>query len=157
MKNIICGILAALLISGSAWAHIGETREQCDARYGAPLSTADNGAVLYKKNGLVIAITFFENKADTVAYVHEEADRIGFHSEFSENEIQILQKANSDKNWVSISGNVGEHSWKTEDDTTGCLYLPMTKERAVIIATAEANKRLIEKKRDKEADKLKGL
>jgi hypothetical protein len=49
-------------------ARIGETLEQCTARYGKPIRDAVAGRVAFQKAGMLIVITFSEGKATMVAY-----------------------------------------------------------------------------------------
>jgi len=61
-------IIALLLCCcASAFTRIGETLEQCKQRYGQPYKTTEQ-AVCFRKAPFYIVVTFYQGKADGVAY-----------------------------------------------------------------------------------------
>jgi hypothetical protein len=156
MKTPILTILVCLCLIASVSAHIGETKEQCDIRYGSPTQTKEDGSVAwYEKNGLEIAVTFYQGKADSVVYSHKQKDPMGWKDKFSLNEVQILQAANSPGSWTLQDEN--SYVWNSPDSSMGCQYFPFKKERPLVIATSEKLHRNEQKTQAKEAESLKGM
>jgi hypothetical protein len=58
----------ALTTSSTLFARIAETEQECTARYGEPIKKLPNDSLLYQKSGLGILITFYDGKADSIAY-----------------------------------------------------------------------------------------
>lgn len=111
-------ILALLLLCTSpALARLGETREQCDARYGKPVAAqADPPTQMYDKAGLLI-VCKFDAPADStcrgIAFC-----RSGPGSSRNEPliqvEIDLLLKASSEgKTWIkdSATSSATEDLW----------------------------------------------
>jgi hypothetical protein len=104
----------ALTTSSTLFARIGETEQECAARYGEPTKTLPNNSLLYEKSDLNIFIIFFNGKADAIAY-----GKIAKGQQLSENEIELLLKSNSggvpwqeravismNRNWVTENGEL---------------------------------------------------
>jgi uncharacterized protein YdbL (DUF1318 family) len=73
----------ALTTSATLFARIGETEQECAARYGEPIKKLPNDSLLYQKADLNIFITFFNGKADAIAY-----RKIAKDQQLSENEVE---------------------------------------------------------------------
>jgi hypothetical protein len=121
---LLAAIAAVTLTTSSTlFARIGETEQQCTARYGEPVKKLPNDSLLYQKSDLNIFITFFNGKADAIAY-----RKIAKGHQLSENEVEILLNSNSggvpwkkhalisvDREWVTENGELlttydsGEH------------------------------------------------
>ena len=56
----------ALTTASTLFARIGETEQECAARYGEPIKKFPDNSLAYQKSGLAIIITFFNGKADSV-------------------------------------------------------------------------------------------
>ena len=103
------GAVLAVMLPSWSWARLGETPEQCEERYGAPIvskvlpmdSIAPGGVVtLYRKSGLEIKVLYFSGTAWEVRFEKSEKDALGFAEEFSPTEIESLMEANSSgKEW----------------------------------------------------------
>jgi len=63
-------LITALLIPHIALARIGETREECDRRYGKPYKVMDE-ILFYEKSGVKIIIMMWKGK---VHYIHYHDD-----------------------------------------------------------------------------------
>ena len=59
-----------LIASTPALARIGETPEQCQARYGEPVKKLSNNRSLFQKNGILIIAEFYEGEGRS-AYLQE--------------------------------------------------------------------------------------
>ena len=89
-----------------AWARIGETPEQCQQRYGPPF-LSDPGHTVFRESGLIIVVTFYDGKADSVTYFKAAGDAQKNSRPLSDEEQQALLRVNG-----------GEHAWhKTPDPT----------------------------------------
>ena len=56
-------LLILLLTALPTLARLGETKAECEKRYGKPVGTTGLGHTLYRKAGLGIAILFWKDKA----------------------------------------------------------------------------------------------
>lgn len=102
MKQFLFALLLGLPMAASAM--IGETLEQCTARYGKPTrADSDGSKAAYKKAGLIIYCEFFEGKCAAVEYYKEEEDALGSSLPLSAVEIQTLR-----------DGNAPAQSWKEQ-------------------------------------------
>lgn len=90
-RTFLCiGALAGTLCHG----RIGETREQCDRRYGEAEAVKEHlGFVAYKKAGLLVYVHFHGDVADCIMFA-KLADDLALPKKFSEAEIQVLWEAN---------------------------------------------------------------
>lgn len=156
MKIPFLYFLAMLALIMTGKAHLGETPLQCQIRYGDPISQSEDVTV-YKKSGFIIAVHFYEGKADRLAYVHEEANQLGFHKEFSENEIEILKKTMVDQPWTKVESKFGSHTWQSKDGLAYCSYEPLSKERMLAFLTSDCVKREEKETKSQEAKNLQGL
>src|SRR5262245_39132319 len=81
----------ALATSSTLFARIGETEQECAASYAGHIKKLANDSMLYQTAELNIFITFFNGKADAIAY-----RKIAKDQQLSENEVEILLNGNSD-------------------------------------------------------------
>jgi len=123
------GIICALIFSASiASARIGETLEQCTARYGEPL-TCIGEMVLFRKNGLDTTVFFSQGKVECVAFRKVETDVAGRRIEIPGGERAVLLSENS-SGWTISAPNI----WVSGD---GLLFAIKNPENALIIGTGE--------------------
>ncbi|GEP46177.1 hypothetical protein [Brevifollis gellanilyticus] len=96
-------LLLSVLISlaSPALARIGETPEQCEARYGKPVKIEEEGqAFRYRKAGFNVTCVFRNGACVHMAFSHV-ADAQNEVAPMSESEITTLLTANgSGKTWV---------------------------------------------------------
>ena len=110
MRTCSVAILVVGLLTVSASGRMGETREQCDARYGTPKSVIDHRAdsfdssADYEKGGVSASVYFMSGKA-TLIYFGKK-NRVGSqaHKEsWREYEIRaLLERNGSGKKWELI-------------------------------------------------------
>ena len=66
------GLILALLVAVSAYARLGETKQQCLARYGKPFETRSVrtgiDGVWYTKDDVNITAEFFQDKCIAISY-----------------------------------------------------------------------------------------
>ena len=114
----------ALVCCGAspARAHIGETPEQCQQNYGAPL-LADPGHTVFRASGLVIVVTFYGGRADSMTYFKAEGDAQKNSLPLSDDEQQTLLRANGGEHpWQKTPDPTPNLSWTTDDDELSAQY-----------------------------------
>ena len=142
---LLAAIAAVTLTTSTLLARIGETEQECAARYGEPTKKLSNNRFLYQKSDLKIFIIFFNGKADAIAY-----SKIAKGQQLSENEIETLLETNSG----GVPWQKGEGlSWETE---TGALLANYTDDM-LIIATKDYFARQKAKDNAKESQNLEGF
>ena len=146
----------ALTTSSTLFARIGETEQECAARYGEPIKKFPDNSLAYQKSGLAIIISFFNGKADSVVYRKIATNALGKGEQLSENEIEILLNNNSDgvpwKKLLAISMN---RNWETENGEVLATYI--TFENLLKVGTKDYEAREKAKKDAKESKHLEGF
>jgi hypothetical protein len=108
----------AILLPAAGWARIGETLEQCVARYGPPESPPEESAVhpkaidcAFSKSGLDISVVFYQGKAADIMFRKLDG------SAFNPSEVEELLKANGgSSSWNQHEAKRPDQSeWKTTD------------------------------------------
>ena len=155
--------IALFLALPSTRAHIGETPEQCDTRYGAPVKVEQetdkhDAYRAYLKSGFIIIALFHQGICDLVAFQKQERDALHESAEISTNEINILLKSNGENSpW--IKGADGMHTvccWNTENGKISATY-DSIQSHCLNIVTSDYLKRQDEKRKSEEAKNLKWL
>jgi hypothetical protein len=148
----VAPLLAAIAVVGlttssTLFARIGETEQECAARYGESIKKLSNNSLLYQKSDLNIFITFFNGKADAIVY-----RRIANGQQLSENEVEILLKSNSGGVPWKKRARI---SWVTENGELLATY--NTVEHLLMVATKDYLAREKAKKDAKEGQNLEGF
>jgi len=115
--SLLLGTALAVMVCSTASARIGETLEQCVARYGAPDSgpkPAEGGlsasTYYFVKSGRDIQITFYDGKAVELL-VHRRDGKV-----FSDSEVETMLSENKSLGWVENSSPSPHHRiWTTSD------------------------------------------
>jgi len=149
--------MAALLGIVGAWARIGETPEQCAARYGNSLGVLETtGASIFSRAGVRIIVHFHEGIADYLVFVKEKPAGAAGSASFTDNEIQLLLAANGGpRTWGERNVLGLDKEWETGD-----LELFASKSFSdgyLVIMTAGALHRAAEKTAAAEQKKLEGF
>jgi hypothetical protein len=124
MKPLIFSILASLTCP--AFARLGETPEQCNARYGEPVSIdKDKKEITYQKAGLLVLITFWNGSAQYIIIGKSERDAIDRPVKMSDAEIETIVQANAgdQKTKPGSEGGVLDKAWETLDGKRIALYM----------------------------------
>jgi hypothetical protein len=123
MKMKFPVVLLCVLCASPAFARLGETEAQIEARYSKPvLVLPDDGFVksrAYVSGGLGIVVKFEGGLSQAEMFAK------GDHSEFSQHEISVLLAANKGGyNWLgSPDGlNLGERAWCSTDKRSRVAY-----------------------------------
>ncbi len=103
-------LLLFLLCASPALARIGDTRAQCEVRYGASVHS-DEESTHYEKAGYRVICTFYQGKCDSVVMSHPE-DAAGRTPPMTESErTMLLRSISSGMTWTKV--------W--EDKDTGAM------------------------------------
>ncbi len=107
MKSLLL-LSLFITLTTPALARIGETREQCDARYGKPVEVRDGlHATIYNKAGLIIACVFHEDKCEYIEYATDKEAAGGRPLTVSDTEKKVLMEANSNGSvWTNTRDDV---------------------------------------------------
>lgn len=102
MKTALTAAAGIAIALSTAHARIGESTDECLARYGNPrgieLNEENTGVATYRKNDIVIKIHFTNGRADLINYSPGEVARIDFET------AQYLVNINGrDKEWTQLT------------------------------------------------------
>jgi hypothetical protein len=121
MKALL--LLSVLIsLSSPALARIGETREQCDARYGKPVEVKDPNGVKYQKSGLNVICRFIEGKCGYIYFSKIQKDAQNESLPLPVEEAKILMEVNSGGAPWSKAGEIAEdgfEAWESGDLEAG--------------------------------------
>ena len=159
MKKIYLILSLNLIGISGLSAHLNETIAQCVSRYGASTEeqtdSYNNKVLLFEKNGFDIFITFHDGKAGLIQYGKSKKDALGFGSPISDNEIDLILKANSPGPWAKLSDLSMADHWKTEDGNFSSEYRSV--KPLLFVSTKEYDTWKAEAKKAKEIQNLKGM
>ncbi len=120
MRSIFFVVLFVILVVAlPARARLGETEDQCIARYGTPteILDADKAQVPYRtlnfiKGNYNVGAAFIDGHCECLCIQRTD------NSDLSDNEIQILLDANSDGHtWKKSTETSVYHQWLRDDGT----------------------------------------
>jgi hypothetical protein len=166
-RFIFVTLLSVLVVGPSAFARIGETREQADARYGAPISAKADGyggfpERTYRKDGVEIVAHFMDEKIGCIEFRKLDG------TDFDQDEFKALVRAQGmpisdreilapkDKTWaVTAPAGINEDLNKAGYAT----YARATRLLTVFTSAYVARAGTIEETRKRRAaeEKLKGF
>lgn len=93
----------------TAHCRIGETLDECKARYGDPITVLENGA-LFSKSGIFVLTHFIKGKVDEISYYRTSVKNPKRHVCPSDAEAQILLNANSQGSKWELQGTYWQHA-----------------------------------------------
>ncbi|MBI3986522.1 MAG: hypothetical protein HY343_06360 [Lentisphaerae bacterium] len=119
-------LLGLVVASGTAFARLGETKDQCDQRYGTGSTVQTNDSLVrYARQGLEIICLFRDGKCDAITYQVGESglDRLAF-----DRATELLYKNSEDYKWeppyetktffeIDVAGN--HVQWNRSDGAYG--------------------------------------
>jgi len=126
-------LLAALLLSTTCFARLGETKDQAAARYGKPVKCEpESGAECCTYNAARFTIKCYFIDGIVGALLVSTPDK----TPFSEDEITVLQNANSGGSaWIKQLGQPqGVWQWDRAD---GKAWMTIARGDAMLIESAE--------------------
>jgi hypothetical protein len=155
MKKYAMLLLVVLMSATLANARIGETLEQCRARYGKEIRQA-NGCFGFIKAGFFIMVQFYDGKADSIVFRKVEQNILDIPVEISPNEIQnLLKQTGGGQAWKETNEIIIGSSWATEDGKVLAGYTAM--DRVLFVFTLDNSLRRLAAKKAKEDKKLEGF
>ena len=98
MKLITIAFAASLLMTGVAFGQVGETLQQCIAKYGPVVEKQPREWHKFESKPYHLEIHFYKDKADAVQYLNWVAGQ----KPFTKAEIEKLLKQNSPGNWEVV-------------------------------------------------------
>lgn len=143
-----------VLTAMTSLARIGETLDECKARYGDPVNASGDGTdAMFNKNGIIVAVEFTDNKADFVMYAKEKTNVVGIGEKFSNAEVETLLKSNGgDRQWSKLQTISVNSDWET-DKPQLCAHLDAVKNH-LMVATKECLDRKAKEKSDQDKKNL---
>jgi hypothetical protein len=157
MRNLI--IMAVLVFPLSAWARLGETVAECNARYGTQATTVGAMAPAtqgrgWKKNGMIIMAQFMDGRCHLLVIGKEEQNILGNSAEMSQVERQALLDANSNgSTWKERKGLSLEY----ERADGGAMATYNNVGNRMTFFSVEFSKKMDEAKAAKEKKALEGF
>jgi hypothetical protein len=116
--------IALLALPRNARGRIGETLDECKARYGTPVSIQKDAA-LFLKNGLTVSVHFIAGKVDQIIYYKK--DPLGSKKSVSPSEAEtmiLLQVNAQDTPWeLGLSQHHSELWWNKGKGLSGLRTL----------------------------------
>lgn len=143
--------LLALLIfaatAGHCLARIGDTLDESITRYGKPINAAGDTA-MFEKPPYYVTVHLSDGKTDAITYVKSKKGANG-ESDMSPDEIDRLLGLNSDQQWKQTGGKQGAKQWGLQDGSLSAVY---TKDKFLVITTADYEQRLAKEAAEKKAE-----
>jgi hypothetical protein len=129
MKRHAFPILIILLhFNLPSFARIGETPQECIARYGKPINVLRHEkSMQFKKAGFLVLIQFKNNIAEGIVYQREgrQVEDTGVYAIGSISEFELMKflKANGgDREWKEVGADYKWTAWRTSDDQLFARY-----------------------------------
>lgn len=101
MKTLFLGLflMTLFVLPRIAQCRIGETFEECKARYGKPVEVKKDAAS-FLKNGMYVSVHFAGGKVDEISYSRKDAKDSKKSVRPTDAEVDILLRANAqDTSW----------------------------------------------------------
>jgi hypothetical protein len=137
MKTAFLILTMLAMAAHSASARIGETLEQCIARYGQPvLPLKEGGPAIFVKSNVAICVTFYQGRADMLVFW--KRNDTGQKGPLSDGEVSLLMNANAGGHSWQKADNGGStiSAWKTDDGKI--LAALVSPDRSLTISTMDA-------------------
>ena len=149
--------IAFFLLVSPAFARIGETEQQIEARYGKSTLTVSTGneplQKVYQSSGLNITVTYLDGVSQREIFTKQDG------SELSKNEIAILLEANAaGSKWIedpTATALAGMQGWKLE---SGGRTAAFSRDNTRLVITTDLVQKVFnQRKAEDEKEKLKGF
>jgi hypothetical protein len=146
--------LFALLVlvgtSGNCLGRIGDTLDESITRYGKPINAAGDTA-MFEKPPYYVTVHLSDGKTDAITYVKTKKGASN-ESEMSSDEIDRLLGLNSDQQWKQTGAKEGSKQWELQDGSLSAVY---TKDKFLVITTADYEQGLAKEAAEKKAEQEK--
>jgi hypothetical protein len=127
MKQITLVFCSALLTAGAALGQIGETLQQCTAKYGAVVQKLPREWRKFESAPYHLEVHFYKGKADAVQYLNW----VGGPKAFTKDQIENLLKQNSPALWQVVD----DSAESTMFVVNGFTAIHMKLDHILIVAT----------------------
>jgi hypothetical protein len=115
LRTFFFGISLLFALPENAQCRIGETLDECKARYGSPIKLEDNTA-LFSKQGIYVSVHLFKGTVDEISYYRNSARDLKKTLCPTDAEVQVLLSANAQDSKWELRGTYGRHSlWTTRE------------------------------------------
>jgi len=127
MNLIILAGCATLVMTGVAFGQIGETLQQCIAKYGAVVEKQPREWHKFESAPYHLEIHFYKDEADAVQYLNW----VGKPKAFSKDEIEKLLQRSSPAHWEVVDENAESAMFVVK----GFTAIHMKLDHILIVAT----------------------
>jgi hypothetical protein len=126
LQTLFLGLLliTLLILARNAQCRIGETLEECNARYGRPMEIKKDTA-LFLKNGMTVSVHLAGGKVDQITYYKTDPKDSKKTISPSDAEVHILLQANAqDSQWKMEVSYRNHAMWWNEERGLSALRSP---------------------------------
>lgn len=159
-RRLLTAAAASLLAAGPAEARIGETFEECTARYGRHVRISNDGLVhVFESGRFRIFVEFNGGKADEVIYkkIPPDKDYVGAPLQLSTNEIHTLLKNNfGGTPWETTHPDLYTIDYHCPEKDWTATYSTLTG-HLILLTKAAAERLAAEKKKADDNNGKEGL
>jgi hypothetical protein len=116
IQTLLFGLLltALLVLPWNAQCRIGETLDECKARYGNPVE-AKKDTALFLKNAIYVSVHFADGRVDEISYSKRDPKDSKKSVRPSDAEVNILLRANApDTSWEVEVAHRHDVLWKNK-------------------------------------------
>ena len=120
-------LIPLLCLAGlPGFARLGESAQECMARYGPNIQVLQQGTKhAFMKGGYIIVVGLHDGRCDSLGYQHADAGAAGLPSELTEKEMTTLLTANAGPStWKSEAFNEPGKFWTRADGLARASYDP---------------------------------
>jgi hypothetical protein len=140
-------LLIFAVTTDTCLARIADTLDESITRYGKPINAAGDTA-MFERPPYYVTVHLSDGKTDAITYVKSKKGANG-ESEMSPDEIDRLLGLNSDQQWKQTGAKEGTKQWGLQDGSLSAVY---TKDKFLVITTADYEKRLAKEAEEKKAE-----
>ncbi len=117
-RNFLPVVVFCCLLTNPARARIGETLDQCVARYGKATDVGE-GFYSFEKDGFLVGATLFKGKVDFITFEKPGPPPVALTPE----EIQtVLKNDGGGRTWKAVKGGPAFVAWQTTDNALIAHY-----------------------------------
>jgi hypothetical protein len=169
LTRLLLGAAFAVLECSTATARIGETLEECEARYGEVTPTTPapehfpEGCVMhgFEKAGMTVAVTIHDSKVVQIMFWKIEKDAAGKPQPLDAIEIKTLLDANGGgQEWEEAPANEippDTEAWYTKLDDGVVLATYARTAGRLTLVTQQFSRAISKSAGNKEKERLKGF
>jgi hypothetical protein len=128
MKTLFFGLflMTLFVLPRIAQCRLGETLEECKARYGKPVEVKKDAA-LFLKNGMTVSVHFTGGKVDEISYYRRDSKDSRKSVSPTEAEVNILLRANAqDTSWELELAHRHDALWRSKEKGLSAFRTPQS-------------------------------